>query len=109
MHHPLTILAPLAAVLLLSACASPTPQPAIVLAQPEPADTPAEIQTETVREIVRPCSARLPKRPDPLPADLPRHPVALAALLGAKLAEYSAPGKYADQAEAYFRACPPSR
>jgi hypothetical protein len=44
-----------------------------------------------------------------LPDNLPSHPVALAALLGAKLAEYSAPGKYADQAEAYFRACPPTR
>lgn len=74
----------------------------------EEAEAEPEIVTE-VRTVERPCRAAVPKRPDPLPDTLPSHPVALAALLGAKLAEYSAPGKYADQADAYFKACPPNR
>ena len=103
------ILGPLGAALLLTGCAGRTPEPEIVLEQPEVTETPVAEETVEVRQVPRPCAARPPKRPDPLPANLPNHPVALAALLGAKLAEYSAPGKYADQAEAYFKACPPSR
>ena len=103
------IIRPLGAALLLTGCAGRTPEPQIVLEQPEILDTPVIEEAVEVRQVPRPCAGRPPKRPDPLPSDLPSHPVALAALLGAKLAEYSAPGKYADQAEAYFKACPPSR
>jgi hypothetical protein len=99
----------LAMAVLLAGCAARTPEPEIVLEQPEIAETQLAEETIEVREVPRPCTARIPNRPDPLPSNLPTHPVALAALLGAKLAEYSAPGKYADQAEAYFRACPPTR
>jgi hypothetical protein len=102
------IFALLAPAVLLAGCAARTPEPEIVLEQPEPAETPAA-ETVEIREVPRPCRATRPKRPEPLPDNLPSHPVALAALLGAKLAEYSAPGKYADQAEAYFRTCPPTR
>ena len=99
----------LGAALLLAGCAGRTPEPEIVLEQPEIIEAPVAEQSVEVRQVPRPCAARQPKRPDPLPSQLPSHPVALAALLGAKLAEYSAPGKYADQAEVYFKACPPSR
>ncbi|MCR4297242.1 MAG: hypothetical protein NUV75_00605 [Gallionella sp.] len=57
-------------------------------------------------EIQKPCPGTVPVRPAPigvLPSDL----TALAAALGAKLIEYAGEGKYADQAESYFRICPP--
>lgn len=104
-----TIFGLLGAALLLVGCAGRTPEPEIVLEQPETIEAPVAEQPVEVRQVPRSCAGRPPNRPDPLPSDLPSHPVALAALLGAKLAEYSAPGKYADQAEAYFKACPPSR
>lgn len=60
---------------------------------------------EVLREVPKPCPGKRPARPAPLgvmPTDLAQ----LAAILGAKLAEYSAPGQYADQAEAIFDRCP---
>lgn len=98
----------LALAVLLAGCAARTPEPVSVPDQIPEEARPSPEPVVTL-EVPRPCTARVPERPNPLPADLPTHPVALAALLGAKLAEYSAPGKYADQAEAYFRACPPTR
>ena len=68
-----------------------------------------EVRTvEKVVEVQKPCPGKPPVRPaalGPLPSNLAG---ALAATL-AKLAEWSAPGKYGDQAEAYFKACPPSQ
>lgn len=85
----------LLAILALTACA--TDQPGI------------EVRTvEKVVEVQKPCPGKVPVRPAPLgelPATLP---AALATTL-AKLAEWSAPGKYGDQAEAYFKTCPPSQ
>lgn len=83
-----------AALLALSACAT-TREPGI------------EVRTvEVVKEVPRDCPGTVPTRPAPL-GPLPTDLVALAATLGAKLAEYSDPGQYADQAEAYFETCPP--
>jgi hypothetical protein len=70
--------------------------------------TAPEVRIETIevlREVTKPCPGTRPSRPAPigvLPGDLG----ALAAVLGAKLAEYAAPGKYADQADAIFDRCP---
>ena len=79
--------------LLLAACAK-TPPPAV------------EVRTvvKTV-EVQKPCAVTIPARPAPLPAVLPTNAVQLAALLGAKLAEWSGPGKYGDRAEAALRRC----
>lgn len=67
------------------------------------------IEVRTVEKVVQvetPCPAARPQRPAALAPLPPQLAAALAATL-AKLAEYSAPGKFADQAEAYFTACPP--
>lgn len=83
------------AALALAACA--TDQPGI------------EVRTVTVEKPVeKPCPGIPPVRPAKLDP-LPDNPVSALALVLAKLAEYSAPGKYADQAEAYFAACPPAK
>lgn len=66
------------------------------------------IHTEVVtveKEVMRPCAGTKPPRPEPLSRPLPTDPVALAALLGAKLAEYSAKGMWADKAEAIITRC----
>lgn len=66
-----------------------------------------EVRTvEVVKEVQKPCPGTPPVRPEPL-GPLPTDMRALIAALGAKLGEYTLPGKYADQAEAYVRACPP--
>lgn len=73
-------------------------------------DPPVRIETVTViEEVEKPCPANRPARPAPI-GELPTDLVALAAALGAKLAEYSDPGKYADRAEAIMDRCtePPS-
>ena len=67
-----------------------------------------ELRTQTVYvEVMRPCPAVRPERPPPL-GKLPEHAQAALAQALAALAAYSAPGMYADQAEAYFAACPPT-
>lgn len=59
---------------------------------------------EKIVPVAAPCPAVRPERPPPL-GELPEHAQqALAAALAA-LAAYSAPGMYADQAEAWFDAC----
>ncbi|QDP53723.1 MAG: hypothetical protein GOVbin7759_10 [Prokaryotic dsDNA virus sp.] len=67
-----------------------------------------EVRTvEVVREVQKPCPGTPPVRPTPLGPLMATAEAALAQAL-AKLAEYSAPGQFADQAEAYVEACPPS-
>lgn len=76
----------------LTACSNPTP----------PA-TQIKIQRETV-EVMRACPETLPKRPaaiGALPGDLQK----LAAVLGAKLMEWSGPGGYGERVEAAHGAC----
>lgn len=63
---------------------------------------------ERLVEVPKPCPATVPTRPAPFVKPTGEGLEALAAALAAKLAEYSAPGKYADKAEAYFTACPPA-
>lgn len=83
-----------AAMLLVSACA--TSQPGI------------EVRTvEVPVETQKPCPGTVPQRPAKIEPLADTAEAALAQAL-AKLAEWSAPGKYGDQAEAYFRACPSS-
>lgn len=60
---------------------------------------------EVVKEVQRPCPGTKPERPAPLARPLPTDLAQLAALLGAKLAEYAAPGKYADQADTLIDRC----
>jgi hypothetical protein len=67
-----------------------------------------EVRTvEVVREVQKPCPGTPPVRPGPLGPLMSTAEAALAQAL-AKLAEYSAPGQFADQAEAYVEACPPA-
>lgn len=69
---------------------------------------PPNVRIETVyvdREVLKPCPGVAPIRPAPIGA-LPTDLYQLAIVLGAKLAEYSAGGNYADQAEAIFARCP---
>ena len=87
----LALIAPLA----LAACSTASP-PGI------------EVRTVEVPVLVQtPCPGVVPARPAPLPTELPGSLEALSALLASKLVEWSGPGKYGDQAEAFFRACPP--
>ena len=82
----------LAAVALLAGCAT--------------TGNPVETKiVERVVEVQKPCPVTKPDRPSPLEQPLPTNPVALAAVLGAKLAEWSAPGKYGDKAEAALDTC----
>lgn len=66
-----------------------------------------EIRTvEVIREVPRDCPGERPALPDPL--DVP-HGISwerLAKIALAKLAEFSGPGQYADEAEAIFDRCP---
>lgn len=61
-------------------------------------------RVEVPVEVQVPCPAERPIRPGPLGALNPDAVKALAQTL-AKLAEYSAPGQYADQAESVFDIC----
>lgn len=80
----------------LAACQTPQ-QPAV------------EVRTvEVLVEVPAPCPGTVPDRPLPFVKPNGEGLEALAAALAAKLAEYSAPGKYADLAEAYFESCPPA-
>lgn len=87
------LLVPLA--LLPAACGhDQTPPPAV------------EIRTVTKTvEVQRPCPVTRPARPAPLARPLTTDAVALAALLGSKLLEWSSPGGYADRADAALRKC----
>lgn len=67
-----------------------------------------EVRTvEVVREVQKPCPGTPPVRPAPLAKPLPADLAMLVATLAAKLGEYTLPGKFADQADAYVEACPP--
>lgn len=82
-----------APLFLIAACATPGP---------------VGVRVETVERVVetqRPCPGEKPARPAPLDRPLPTDAVALAALLAAKLAEWSAPGMYGDQADAIMTRC----
>lgn len=61
---------------------------------------------EVVREVPRDCPGTRPERPAPFEQPEGASWERLARLLAAKLAEYSAPGQYADQADAIFDRCP---
>lgn len=63
---------------------------------------------ERLVEVPKPCPATVPTRPAPFVKPTGEGLEALAAALAAKLAEYSAEGKFADRAMAYFEACPPA-
>ena len=79
--------------LLVAGCAR-TPPPAV------------EVRTQVVtREVMRPCPVTIPKRPAPLARPLPSDAVALAAVLGIKLGEYSGAGAWADRAERALERC----
>lgn len=85
------ILTPIA---LLTGCGTGAPPPAV------------EVRTQTViKEVQRPCAATIPNRPTPLAKPLPTDAVRLAALLGAKLVQWSGPGGYGDRADAALREC----
>ena len=62
---------------------------------------------EKVVPVAAPCPATPPERPEPL-GPLPQHAVQALAVALAKLAEWSAPGQFGDQAQVYFALCPPS-
>lgn len=79
-----------------------------LLAACQTAEPGIEVRTvEVVREVQKPCPGKPPVRPAPLGPIMATAEAALAQAL-AKLAEYSAPGQFADQADAYVEACPPS-
>jgi hypothetical protein len=64
-----------------------------------------EVRTvEVIKTVQAPCPAVRPERPPPL-GELPEHAQQALAQALAALAAYSAPGMYADQAEAWFSAC----
>ena len=80
-------------VFFLTACAT-TPEPGI------------EVRVvERVVEVQKPCPGEKPERPAPLERPLPTTFEQLAAVLAAKLAEYAAPGMFADQADAIMVRC----
>lgn len=74
-----------------SGCATPRPGVGV------------EYQTVAV-EVMRPCPGDAPTRPEPLGA-LPDDARDAARALVAKLAEYAAPGGYADRLEADLAIC----
>ncbi|WP_010218832.1 hypothetical protein [Sphingomonas sp. PAMC 26621] len=81
------------AALALAGCAAKVTPPAV------------QIKTVTVtREVQRPCVVTRPARPVPLGA-LPTSLARLAAVLGAKLAEWSGPGGYGERADAAIVTC----
>lgn len=59
---------------------------------------------EVTKEVARACPVTVPDRPAPI-GTLPTDLEPLVAALGAKLKEYSAPGGYADKAEAAILTC----
>lgn len=70
--------------------------------------TPPAVEVRTVTktvEVQRPCSVTAPPRPAKLPRPLPTDSVALAALLAEHLAQYDAPGGFADRALAAIATC----
>lgn len=82
--------------LTLSAGMCSTPEPGI------------EVRTVTVvEEVPEPCPGEVPERPAPI-GRIPEDARQALAAVGAKLTEYAGEGQYADQAEAYFKACPPT-
>lgn len=94
MHKALCVTA-ITATLFISGCATDgAPPPAIDV----------HTVTRTV-EVQRPCGVAIPARPAPLAMPLPTDAVALAAVLGLKLREWSGPGQFGDQAEAAIRTC----
>lgn len=65
-----------------------------------------EVRTQVVtKEVQKPCPVTKPARPAKLARPLPTDAVKLAALALAKLAEYAAPGGYADRADAAITEC----
>ena len=71
--------------------------------RPEPG---IEVRTVVVvKEVQRPCPVTKPERPAPLAQPLPGDAVQLAALLGAKLAEWAGPGGYGERADAAIERC----
>ena len=86
------------------------PLAALVLAACSTTGTPGiEVRTvEVPVEVQKPCPGIVPQRPDELARPLPTDANALAALLAAKLVEWAGPGQYGEQAESYFRTCPPA-
>lgn len=77
----------------------------LALAGCKTAEPGVEVRTVTkIVEVQRPCPGVAPDRPAPL-GPLPTDAVKLAAVLGAKLAEWSGPGAFADRAEAIFSRC----
>ncbi|MGF7146555.1 hypothetical protein FHS96_000164 [Sphingomonas zeicaulis] len=85
--------AALAVLAMLAGCAT-TPPPAVAVRT-----------VEVVREVQRPCPVTPPRRPAPLDRPLPADAAALAALLGARLAEWAGPGGYGERAEAALMLC----
>lgn len=99
LSRPMIALLPVA--LTLAACGANCPPPAV------------EIKTvEVIKEVMRPCPVTIPQKPGALARPLPTDTAALAALLGAKLAEWAGPGGYGERAEAALKTCtaptPPS-
>lgn len=82
-------------VILLAGCASTnSPPPAV------------EIRTVTKTvEVSKPCPVTKPARPAPLARPLPTDAIALAAMLGSKLLEWSGSGGYGDRADAAIDTC----
>lgn len=69
---------------------------------------PPAVQIRTVTrtvEVSKPCPVTKPVRPAPLARPLPTDAVALAAMLGSKLLEWSGPGGYGDRADAAIGQC----
>jgi len=67
---------------------------------------PVDHQVVTVtKEVQRPCNVKVPVRPAPLALPLPTDLGQLVAVLGAKLAEWSGPGKYGDRARDALAIC----
>jgi len=65
-----------------------------------------KVETQiVVKTVQRPCPVTIPTRPAPLARPLPSDLERLAATLAGKLAEYTAPGGYADRASAALRTC----
>lgn len=83
----------LAAMLLLAGCAHDA-APGIAVRT-----------VEVIRPVQAPCPVIRPVRPTPLERPLPADSMALAALLGAKLAEWAGPGGYGERADAALGVC----
>ena len=84
---------PLLAAVALAGCAT-TSDPAVEVRY-----------VEVVVEVQKPCPGPVPVRPKPLARPLPSELDKLVITLAQKLAEYSDPGNYADQADAWIKRC----